>query len=96
MRGATRCTSLTSWKRREPWRPGFCLSDELRERLPDVPWHEIRGFRNHAVHAYFSLDWAIVREVADANLPDLERRTLALLRAEFPEVADRLDDSTHH
>jgi Ribonuclease HepT-like len=48
-----------------------CLSSEIRDRLPEVPWQEIRGFRNHAVHAYFSLDWSIVWEVAQVNLPDL-------------------------
>ena len=68
-----------------------CLSPNTRDRLRDIPWHEIRGFRNHAVHAYFSIDWAIVREVADVNLPDLEHKASALLRAEFPDVAERLD-----
>jgi uncharacterized protein with HEPN domain len=68
-----------------------CLTPELRDRLRDIPWHEIRGFRNHAVHAYFSLDWAIVREVADVNLPDLEQRAMAMLRTDFPEVAQALD-----
>jgi uncharacterized protein with HEPN domain len=33
------------------------LSEELRSTLPEIPWRQIRGFRNHAVHAYFSLDW---------------------------------------
>ena len=28
-----------------------CLSPEMRDRLHGIPWHEIRGFRNHAVHA---------------------------------------------
>ena len=28
-----------------------CLSDDVRGRLPDIPWREIRGFRNIAVHA---------------------------------------------
>ena len=68
----------------------------MRDRLHGIPWHEIRGFRNHAVHAYFSLDWAIVREVADVNLPDLEQRAMALLRTEFPEVAQCLDQAEKH
>jgi uncharacterized protein with HEPN domain len=68
-----------------------CMSPELRGRLQDIPWAEIRGFRNHAVHAYFSLDWAIVREIADVNMPELEVRAAEILRAEYPEVADLLD-----
>lgn len=69
-----------------------CLSPEIRDRLPGVPWHEIRGFRNHAVHAYFSLDWSIVWEVAQVNLPDLGRQALALLHTDFPDIAAALGD----
>ena len=36
------------------------LSDATRDRLPEIPWKEIIGFRNIAVHAYFSVDWRIV------------------------------------
>lgn len=64
-----------------------CLSAQLQHRLPDIPWQEIRGFRNHAVHAYVSLGWAIVREVAEANLPVLGERAAALLREDFPDIA---------
>ena len=38
-----------------------CLSDDMRGRLADIPWREIRGFRNIAVHPYFSLDWDVVQ-----------------------------------
>jgi uncharacterized protein with HEPN domain len=69
-----------------------CLSEETRHTLPDIPWQEIRGFRNQTVHAYFALDWAIIWEVADSDVPDLERRVLALLRAEYPEIARHFDD----
>lgn len=64
-----------------------CLSDDIRARLADIPWREIRGFRNIAVHAYFSLDWDVVHEVATVNLPDMAPKVLALLRAEDPEIA---------
>jgi uncharacterized protein with HEPN domain len=64
-----------------------CLSDDVRGRLPDIPWREIRGFRNIAVHAYFSLDWTVVHEVATVNLPDMAPKVLALLRTEDPEIA---------
>lgn len=64
-----------------------CLSDDVRGRLADIPWREIRGFRNIAVHAYFSLDWDVVHEVATVNLPDMAPRVLALLRVEAPDIA---------
>jgi len=68
-----------------------CLSTQLQQRLPEIPWQEIRGFRNHAVHAYFSLDWAIVREVAEVNLPMLGDRANSLLQEESPDIAAALD-----
>ena len=64
-----------------------CLSDDVRGRLPGIPWREIRGFRNIAVHAYFSLDWDVVYEVATVNLPDLTPKVLSLLRVEDPRIA---------
>lgn len=69
-----------------------CLSEAIQQRLPEIPWSEIRGFRNHAVHAYFSLDWSIVREVADVNLPLLSERATTLLRVAHPAVAAMLDE----
>lgn len=69
-----------------------CLDTSVQDRMPGIPWREIRGFRNHAVHAYFSLDWLIVREVAEVNLPDLGDQAAELLRVEFPDVAAALDD----
>jgi uncharacterized protein with HEPN domain len=68
-----------------------CLSDDMRGRLADIPWREMRGFRNIAVHAYFSLDWDVVHEVATVNLPDMAPRVLALLRMEAPDIAAKFD-----
>ncbi|MEV6059207.1 HepT-like ribonuclease domain-containing protein [Nocardia asteroides] len=64
-----------------------CLTDEVRDKLPELPWRQIRGFRNHAVHAYFSLDWEIVREVAEVDLPRVEPAVARLIAAEYPDVA---------
>jgi uncharacterized protein with HEPN domain len=33
------------------------ISKELKAHYPDVEWGDIVGFRNFAVHAYFSVDW---------------------------------------
>ncbi|MFD4460606.1 DUF86 domain-containing protein [Nocardia sp. NPDC058480] len=62
------------------------LTDETRNKLPDLPWRQMRGFRNHAVHAYFSLDWEIVREVAEVDLPTVEAAVSQLLATEYPEA----------
>jgi uncharacterized protein with HEPN domain len=36
------------------------ISDEVKSRYCEIPWKQIIGFRNIAVHAYFSINWEIV------------------------------------
>lgn len=45
------------------------LSDETRAHLPEIPWKQIIGFRNIAVHSYFSVDWRIVFVTVTDDLP---------------------------
>ena len=49
------------------------LSEMARSRAPEIPWKEIVGFRNVAVHAYFSVDWRIVFVTVADDLPLLKR-----------------------
>jgi uncharacterized protein with HEPN domain len=44
-----------------------------------VPWKEITGFRNIAVHAYFSVDWRVVYVTAMDDLPGLQEAVRLLL-----------------
>ncbi len=55
------------------------LSDEARANVPGVPWSEIIGVRNVAVHAYFSVDWRIVFVTLADDLPDLKSSVVSLL-----------------
>jgi uncharacterized protein with HEPN domain len=63
------------------------LPDDLRDRYPDVAWRQIRAFRNLAVHRYFGVDWAVVWQIAQEEPPVLEEQAMAIIRAEFPELA---------
>jgi uncharacterized protein with HEPN domain len=63
------------------------LPDLLRERYPNVAWRHIRAFRNLAVHKYFSVDWAVVWQIAQEEVPVLEDQAMGILRAEFPDLA---------
>ena len=63
------------------------LPDELRDRYPDVAWRQVRAFRNLAVHRYFGVDWAVVWKIAQEEPPVLEEQALAIIRAEFPGLA---------
>jgi uncharacterized protein with HEPN domain len=60
------------------------LSQELRQRYPDVPWAGIKSFRNVIVHNYFGIDWQEVWLSATIRVPSLRARVAEILRAEFP------------
>ena len=63
------------------------LPDDLRDRYPDVAWRQIRAFRNLAVHQYFGVDWAVVWKIAQEEPSVLEKQVLAIISAEYPELA---------
>jgi uncharacterized protein with HEPN domain len=60
------------------------LSPDFKGRHPEVEWADIVSFRNIAVHAYFSVDWATVWVTATEDVPGLKPKVAAILQAEFP------------
>ena len=44
------------------------ISDETKNTI-DLPWKEIAGFRDVAVHDYFSLDFEIVWQTVIDDIP---------------------------
>jgi uncharacterized protein with HEPN domain len=58
------------------------LSAELRARYSSVPWQVVVGFRNVAVHAYFSIDWSIVWTTAASDVPNLREQILRIIAGE--------------
>ena len=61
------------------------ISMPLRTRFPETPWADIVGFRNIAVHAYFSVDWQIVWQTASSDTPQLREQAARILQAAFPD-----------
>jgi uncharacterized protein with HEPN domain len=55
------------------------LSDELRQRYPEVPWRQIIGLRNRITHAYFDVDLHIVWEIAQDDLLPLRQQVGQIL-----------------
>lgn len=48
------------------------LPSEVTEQFPEVPWAQIRGFRNILVHQYFVVDASIIEDIVANHLPPLE------------------------
>ena len=61
------------------------LSPELRERHPEVPWHQIVAVRHRIVHAYFDLDCQILWDSAVEDIPQLRKQIGEILESEFRE-----------
>lgn len=59
------------------------LSDESKEREPEIEWKGIAGMRDTLTHAYHRIDQGIVDEVVARRLEGLEQACRRLL--------DRLD-----
>ncbi|PRI10645.1 HepT-like ribonuclease domain-containing protein [Leucobacter massiliensis] len=47
------------------------LSPGVTAAHPEIPWAQIRGFRNILVHQHFGVDSATVRDVVETHLPPL-------------------------
>ena len=45
------------------------VSESARTQAPDIPWQAIVAMRNRLVHAYFSINFDIVWETVQQDLP---------------------------
>lgn len=41
---------------------------ELKQKYPEVPWNQMYGLRNFAVHDYHKIDYRILWEIAEDHL----------------------------
>ena len=62
------------------------LPQSFHERHSQVEWADIIGFRNIAVHAYFSVEWPIVWIAATQEAPELGRQVAEILSREYPDA----------
>ena len=56
------------------------LPEDVRNRMPDIPWLKIIGMRHILVHDYFEIDTQVVWEVVVRDLPALKEKIETLLR----------------
>ncbi|MEO6613760.1 MAG: DUF86 domain-containing protein [Chitinophagaceae bacterium] len=47
------------------------LSEEFKDKYPDIEWHRIRGFRNRIIHDYSGIDYEIVWQIKENFLPEM-------------------------
>ena len=49
------------------------VSQARRETLPNIPWQEINGMRNRLVHEYDDINFSVVWDVVQQEIPILIR-----------------------
>lgn len=59
------------------------LSDDLRLKHPDVPWRDMAGLRDRLVHDYFGIDYPIVWDVVQRDLPSVLPQVETILQNEI-------------
>jgi uncharacterized protein with HEPN domain len=61
------------------------LPKEFTIRFPEIPWIDIVGFRNIAVHEYFAIRWDIAWVAATEEVPVLKEQIEKILQEEFQD-----------
>lgn len=56
------------------------LSDEFRDKNPDIPWRKIAGMRDILIHAYDHVDIQEVWNVSMISIPGLTPKIALLLK----------------
>lgn len=56
------------------------VSDMVKERYQDIPWHDMAALRDRIIHGYFSIDYSIVWNVITVDLPVILPKIAALLK----------------
>jgi uncharacterized protein with HEPN domain len=55
------------------------LSPELKGGRPEIDWRSIATFRNVAVHGYLGIDFDLVWDIVEHDLPDPKKAIGAIL-----------------
>jgi uncharacterized protein with HEPN domain len=55
------------------------ISSTIKEKYPEVEWKNIVGFRNISIHEYFGVNFRIVWQITQDDLPVLKQHFLTIL-----------------
>ena len=56
------------------------LGADFKESNKDIPWHQLKGYRNRLIHEYFGVDYEIVYDIIQNDLPSLNEQLQNLLK----------------
>ncbi|MFM9839653.1 MAG: DUF86 domain-containing protein [Cyclobacteriaceae bacterium] len=50
------------------------VTEETRNKYPEIEWKEITGLRNILVHEYFGIDSNLIWQIIETDIPDLKKK----------------------
>ena len=56
------------------------LPEEFKKENPEIPWKDIAGMRDRIVHFYFGLDFEVIWDTVQIDIPDLEKKIRKALK----------------
>ena len=59
------------------------ISEEIKEKFPEIEWNEIKGFRNFLIHEYFRVDSIELWKTIEEDLPSLKENLNQILDEHF-------------
>lgn len=66
------------------------LSDLFKEENTDIPWKQIVDMRNTLIHRYGTRNTQIIWDVIASDIPVLNKKCRALLKAQDPNVDEEI------
>ena len=58
------------------------LSQDFRDKYPDIPWRQMAGMRDKLIHGYFGIDLGAVWDTATEDVPSLKEKLQKILEKE--------------
>ncbi len=55
------------------------IPEWLRNKYPEIPWKSMAGMRDRLIHAYFGIDYKLVWEAIELEIPVLKSKLQKIL-----------------
>lgn len=55
------------------------IPDTIKKKYSDIPWKDIAGMRDHLIHGYFGVDYVIVWDTIQSDIPKIIKSVSQIL-----------------